>query len=346
MVPGLEPMEAVDRLKKFQQLFEVWYSMHVNDQVSKHGLQQQSPHLSFAAHSLPVCCALHRRLQPHHHPLPPDATILLMQVRKRKWENYSSGEELFGLQVTSYPELEQTEKEVTMLDRLYRWVRSLKGALCLCSLNSTSTHFKFLHVYIVHILACLAAAPWAVCTAPTKTAASLLKARTSATSDCAFIARSLYVTVISTIRGYGDFFWVDVVEKVDEWGEQVLQYQAQCKKLPKALRDWQAYVDCRDTIDNFLELLPLFQALASKAMRERHWQSLMQITGVCVCACVHVYLSQRMRHLARGHRCTTYPQPCPRRPVQTRSCSLLMMSSSCSTSSTATCKSIGRRWRT
>ena len=68
MVPGLEPMEAVDRLKKFQQLFEVWYSMHVNDQVSKHGLQQQSPHLSFAAHSLPVCCALHRRLQPHHPP--------------------------------------------------------------------------------------------------------------------------------------------------------------------------------------------------------------------------------------------------------------------------------------
>jgi hypothetical protein len=56
---------------------------------------------------------------------------------------------------------------------------------------------------------------------------------------------SLYVTVISTIKGYGDYFWVDVVEKVDEWGEQVLQYQAQCKKLPKALRDWQAYVDCR-----------------------------------------------------------------------------------------------------
>lgn len=45
--------------------------------------------------------------------------MLLLQVRKRKWENYSSGEELFGLKVTSYPELEQTEKEVTMLDRLY-----------------------------------------------------------------------------------------------------------------------------------------------------------------------------------------------------------------------------------
>jgi hypothetical protein len=41
------------------------------------------------------------------------------QVRKRKWESYSSGEELFGLKVTPYPELEQTEKEINMLDRLY-----------------------------------------------------------------------------------------------------------------------------------------------------------------------------------------------------------------------------------
>jgi dynein heavy chain len=34
---------------------------------------------------------------------------------------------------------------------------------------------------------------------------------------------TLYVTVITTIKGYGDFFWVDVVEKVDEMGEQVLR---------------------------------------------------------------------------------------------------------------------------
>ena len=63
---------------------------------------------------------------------------ILLQVRKRKWENYSSGEELFGLPVTQYPELEQTEKEVQMLDRLY----------------------------------------------------------------------NLYVTVITTIKGFGDLFWV------------------------------------------------------------------------------------------------------------------------------------------
>ncbi len=43
-----------------------------------------------------------------------------MQVRKRKWDNYCSGEELFGLPVTVYEGLEKTEKEIAMLDRLYR----------------------------------------------------------------------------------------------------------------------------------------------------------------------------------------------------------------------------------
>lgn len=55
MVPGLDPLEAMDRLRKFQQMFE---------------------------------------------------------VRKRKWDNCSAGEVLFGLPVTQFPELEQTEKEV------------------------------------------------------------------------------------------------------------------------------------------------------------------------------------------------------------------------------------------
>lgn len=50
-------------------------------------------------------------------PLPPP----LPQVRKRKWDSYCGGEELFGLPVTQYPELERTEEEVTMLDKLYRW---------------------------------------------------------------------------------------------------------------------------------------------------------------------------------------------------------------------------------
>jgi dynein heavy chain len=205
MAPGLPPMEAMDRLRKFQQMFE---------------------------------------------------------VRKRKWDKCAAGEQLFGLAATAMPELEQTEKEIAMLDRLY----------------------------------------------------------------------GLYVTVLSAIKGYGDTPWTEVVERVGEMGEAVVGFQAQCRKLPKALRDWPAYTACRDTIDNFLEQLPLFdvrsfacllacfwgggflvgcaflfctpgtslcahfsctnikpppsqqqqqptKALAHPAMRERHWRAVMAATG-------------------------------------------------------------------
>ena len=146
-VPGLDPIEAVDRLKKFTQMFE---------------------------------------------------------VRARKWRNYCSGEELFGLSVTQYPEMEKTEKEISMLTRLY----------------------------------------------------------------------DLYTDVLTTISGYADILWVDVVANIEGMSEQVSGFQAQCRKLPKALRDWPAYTDCRKKIDDFLEILPLLQALSSPDMRDRHWAEL------------------------------------------------------------------------
>lgn len=48
----------------------------------------------------------------------------------------------------------------------------------------------------------------------------------------------------------------------------------------QALREWQAFKDCKRTIDDFLEQLPLFKMLTSKAMRTRHWQEIMRSTGL------------------------------------------------------------------
>ena len=98
------------------------------------------------------------------------------------------------------------------------------------------------------------------------------------------------MTVITTIRGFGDLFWVDVVEQIDTMTEQVNNFQNQAKKLPKALRDWQAFVDCKKVIDDFLEELPLFQQLASKAMRPRYARLLQ---AMCVTTCSSFTLLQQ-----------------------------------------------------
>eukprot|EP00217_Crustomastix_stigmatica_P013603 CAMPEP_0183798542 /NCGR_PEP_ID=MMETSP0803_2-20130417/19119_1 /TAXON_ID=195967 /ORGANISM="Crustomastix stigmata, Strain CCMP3273" /LENGTH=4519 /DNA_ID=CAMNT_0026043227 /DNA_START=42 /DNA_END=13598 /DNA_ORIENTATION=- len=158
MVPGLDPMDAVNRLKAMQALFE---------------------------------------------------------QKKRRWDNISSGEELFGLPITTFPELEKTEKELANLDRLY----------------------------------------------------------------------SLYMNVITTIDGYKDVLWTviktpDGDPNIDSMTETVAGFQAQCKKMPKALREWQAYRDCKSKVDDFNDILPLLQSLAHPAMRPRHWEALNKITGM------------------------------------------------------------------
>jgi len=133
----------------------------------------------------------------------------LFELRKRKWNNFASGEELFGMAVTRYPELEQTEGEIVLLDRLY----------------------------------------------------------------------ALYLAVLSACKGYAEVHWSDLVGALDGMEEQMNAFAAQARKLPKSLREWPAYLDCKARIDNFLALVPLVQPLLSKAMRPRHWEALQAVTG-------------------------------------------------------------------
>ena len=61
-----------------------------------------------------------------------------MQVRKRKWDSYSRGEELFGLTVTKYEGLEKSEEEIAMLDRLYSCASAVMIAVAApCSRNAS-----------------------------------------------------------------------------------------------------------------------------------------------------------------------------------------------------------------
>ena len=55
--------------------------------------------------------------------------------------------------------------------------------------------------------------------------------------------------------------------------------QTACKRMPKELRSWDAYLELTKQVDDFLESLPLIQQLAHPALRQRHWDKLCELTG-------------------------------------------------------------------
>ncbi|KAM4704637.1 dynein axonemal heavy chain 5 [Rhinophrynus dorsalis] len=125
----------------------------------------------------------------------------------RKYITYTGGEELFGLQVTQYPQLLEIKKQLNLLQKLY----------------------------------------------------------------------SLYNNVIDTVNGYYDILWSDVnIEKINS---ELLEFQNRCRKLPRALKEWQAFLDLKKTIDDFSECCPLLELMSNKAMMARHWKRITDVTG-------------------------------------------------------------------
>lgn len=52
-----------------------------------------------------------------------------------------------------------------------------------------------------------------------------------------------------------------------------------CRKLPKALKDWPAFDDLKNTIDDFNNMVPLLELMTNKAMKPRHWARMAEVTG-------------------------------------------------------------------
>ncbi|XP_053268003.1 dynein axonemal heavy chain 5 [Pleuronectes platessa] len=125
----------------------------------------------------------------------------------RKFITYSGGEELFGLTVQEYPELQRIKRELSLLSKLY----------------------------------------------------------------------SLYNSVIDSVTGYYDFLWAGL--DIEKMNLELQDFQNRIRKLPKALKEWQAFRDLKKTIDDFTESCPLLYMMANKAMLPRHWTRLSELTA-------------------------------------------------------------------
>eukprot|EP00949_MAST-11_sp_MAST-11-sp1_P002825 g2825.t1 len=88
----------------------------------------------------------------------------------------------------------------------------------------------------------------------------------------------LYIEVNTTMEEYHSAPWARVVERIEIMDETVAGFDNRCKRLPKSLRDWDAYVDLSTRIADFLQLLPLLQELSKESVQNRHWLEVMRVT--------------------------------------------------------------------
>jgi dynein heavy chain len=89
----------------------------------------------------------------------------------------------------------------------------------------------------------------------------------------------LYTQVIETVNSWKEMTWSETKEKIDEMKDNVESFSAMCRKLPRQLKEWPAYKELRQEIDDFSEILPLMKELAKPSIRDRHWQELIKVTN-------------------------------------------------------------------
>ncbi|XP_070190341.1 dynein axonemal heavy chain 5-like isoform X2 [Littorina saxatilis] len=87
----------------------------------------------------------------------------------------------------------------------------------------------------------------------------------------------LYNAVLENVNGYYDIPWAEI--DIDKINTELIDFQNRCRKLPKALKEWQAFQELSKTINDFNETCPLLEMMANKAMMTRHWERIAQITG-------------------------------------------------------------------
>ncbi|XP_036329883.1 dynein heavy chain 8, axonemal-like [Rhagoletis pomonella] len=79
----------------------------------------------------------------------------------------------------------------------------------------------------------------------------------------------LYIQVLKTIADYYEMPWSEVdIEKISA---ELADFQVRCRKLPKGMQSWPAFIDLKNKIDDFNETCPLLELMTNKAMKERHW---------------------------------------------------------------------------
>lgn len=86
---------------------------------------------------------------------------------------------------------------------------------------------------------------------------------------------TLYLLVLKRIDGYSEIQWQSI--SIEDIISEVSDFQLQCRKLPKGMQTWAAYIDLKKKIEDFNETCPLLELMNSESMKDRHWSQLNEL---------------------------------------------------------------------
>lgn len=85
--------------------------------------------------------------------------------------------------------------------------------------------------------------------------------------------------MIKEINAFQEMLWSEVnIDKINAMEEAAKKYGDQCIRLPKDLKEWQAYKELKTSIENLKALLPIITILKKDAVKDRHWEALNEKT--------------------------------------------------------------------
>lgn len=90
---------------------------------------------------------------------------------------------------------------------------------------------------------------------------------------------TLYLKVTETITKWEETPWLEITSEIAAMKEGIEQFLKDCLKLPSDSKQYPAYKELKQRLDDMEIVLPLVEMLGDESIKDRHWEQLIELTG-------------------------------------------------------------------
>jgi dynein heavy chain len=93
---------------------------------------------------------------------------------------------------------------------------------------------------------------------------------------------TLYLKVTETITRWQETPWLEITDEIQGMEEGIELFLKECLKLPGDSRQYPAYKELKQRLDDMEIVLPLVAQMGDPSIKDRHWEQLQELTGKAI----------------------------------------------------------------